>query len=124
MPVIGIDHVQLAMPAGGEDNARRFFSEILGLQELPKPADTAGRGGLWYQCGPMQLHLGVQKEFAPALKAHPGLLVDRLEPIVEALKSAGYALSTDVPIKGFSRIFTNDPFGNRIELLERVAEPD
>ncbi|MGI4862195.1 MAG: glyoxalase [Janthinobacterium lividum] len=124
MPVIGIDHVQLAMPSGGEADARRFFGDILGLQELAKPSDTAARGGLWYQCGALQLHLGVQKEFSPTLKAHPGLLVDRLAPIVDALKSAGHSLATDVAIKGFSRVFTNDPFGNRIELLERVVAPD
>jgi len=122
MPVIGIDHLQLAMPKGREDEGRQFFSVILGLQELAKPADLAGRGGLWFQCGTAQLHLGVQQDFSPALKAHPGLLVDRLEPIVAALQAAGYPLTGDTPIKGYARIFTNDPFGNRIELLERLEE--
>ncbi|MEW6343683.1 MAG: glyoxalase [Paraburkholderia sp.] len=120
MPVVGIDHVQLAMPAGGEAAARRFFGDILGLGELPKPADLAARGGVWFACGAIQLHLGVEKDFRPALKAHPGLIVDYLAPIVASLNEAGYPVKSDVAIDGFTRVFTADPFGNRIELLEPV----
>jgi len=120
MPVIGFDHVQLAMPNGRENEGRFFFGDILGLPELPKPANLGNRGGLWFQCGAVQLHLGVQQDFKPAIKAHPGLLVDQLEPIITALQTAGYPVLSDVPIAGFSRVFTQDPFGNRIELLERL----
>jgi len=122
MPVIGFDHVQLAMPSGKENEGRLFFGDILGLPELPKPADLGARGGLWFQCGAMQLHLGVQKDFSPATKAHPGLLVDHLEPLIAALQTAGYPVLNDVPIVGFSRVFTQDPFGNRIELLEQIKQ--
>ncbi|HWX03532.1 VOC family protein [Collimonas sp.] len=118
MPVIGIDHLQLAMPAAHEDAARRFYGDILGLVELPKPADLAARGGVWFLCGAVQLHLGVEKEFRPARKAHPGLVVDKLAPLVAALTEAGHNVKHDLPIAGFTRIFTEDPFGNRIELLE------
>ncbi|NKI68160.1 glyoxalase [Collimonas pratensis] len=122
MPVIGIDHVQLAMPAAHEDAARRFYGDILGLIELPKPTDLATRGGVWFLCGAVQLHLGVEKEFRPARKAHPGLVVDKLAPLIAALTEAGHNVKPDTPIAGFTRIFTEDPFGNRIELLEPDRE--
>ena len=81
MPVTAIDHIQLAMPAGGEAAARRFFGDLLGMPELPKPAALQARGGLWFQCGAIQLHLGIDPDFQPALNAHPGLIVDALAPL-------------------------------------------
>ncbi|WP_050475885.1 glyoxalase [Herbaspirillum rhizosphaerae] len=120
MPVTAIDHIQLAMPVGGEEAARRFFGDILGMPELPKPAALQARGGLWFQCGVLQLHLGVDKEFQPALNAHPGLIVDKLAPMLAELKAGGFPVQEDAPIPGFIRIYTADPFGNLIELREIV----
>jgi catechol 2,3-dioxygenase-like lactoylglutathione lyase family enzyme len=122
--VYGIDHVQLAMPAGGEAAARRFYGEILGLAEIPKPANLAARGGAWFRCGALQLHLGVEPEFRPARKAHPGLLVRDLPGLLAALGAAGFEVKYDPePVAGFDRAFTADPFGNRIELVEAHAQP-
>jgi hypothetical protein len=116
--VYGIDHVQLAIPAGGEALARQFYGVILGLTEIPKPPNLAARGGAWFQCGPMQLHLGVESEFRPSKKAHPALLVSELVGLLEALTTAGFEVKYDTElIEGFDRAFTSDPFGNRIELL-------
>lgn len=119
MTAYGIDHVQLAMPAGGEALARRFYGEILGLEEIAKPPALAARGGAWFRCGAMQLHLGVEADFRAAKKAHPGLLVTDLAALLERLRAAGFEVNFDQePIAGFERAFTADPFGNRIELLE------
>lgn len=118
MPVIGLDHVQLAMPANGEARAREFYGDILGLTEISKPPHLARRGGLWFQCGGLQLHLGVEGEFRPARKAHPGLLVRDLPDMVRACEAAGFPTHGDEPIEGFDRVFVADPFGNRLELLE------
>ena len=119
--IFGIDHVQLAMPAGGEAMARQFYGNVLGLPEIPKPAKLALRGGVWFACGPMQLHLGADQEFQPTKKAHPALLVDDLDHFLQALKHNGSAINFDEQIAGFLRAFTADPFGNRIELLQPLA---
>jgi catechol 2,3-dioxygenase-like lactoylglutathione lyase family enzyme len=117
--VYGIDHVQLAMPAGGESLARHFYADIIGLAEIPKPANLAARGGVWFRCGALQLHLGVEGDFRPAKKAHPALLVRSLTELLHALSEAGLEVKYDSePIEGFDRAFTSDPFGNRIELVE------
>ena len=119
MAVYGIDHVQLAMPAGGEPLARRFYAGVLGLTEIPKPANLAVRGGVWFRCGTLQLHLGVESDFRPAKKAHPALLVRSLTDLLHTLSGAGFEVKYDSePIEGFDRAFTSDPFGNRIELVE------
>lgn len=118
MEVYGIDHVQLAMPAGKEAIAREFYGELLGLTELPKPANLASRGGVWFQCGSLQLHLGVEAEFRSAKKAHPALLVKGLSLLLSKLAESGYDVKSDEPLANFNRAFTSDPFGNRIELLE------
>ena len=119
MAVYGIDHIQLAIPAGGEHLARRFYGELLGLAELRKPPKLAARGGAWFKCGALQLHLGVERDFRPAKRAHPGLLVSDLAETIKALTAAGYEVKYDSePIQGFDRAFTADPFGNRIELLQ------
>jgi catechol 2,3-dioxygenase-like lactoylglutathione lyase family enzyme len=121
MPVYGIDHVQLAMPAGGEALARRFYGEVLGLAEIPKPPNLAARGGAWFHCGPLQLHLGVESDFRAAQRAHPALLVTGLAETLEKLTDAGFEVKYDSEaIQGVERALTADPFGNRIELVERV----
>ncbi len=122
MSVYGIDHVQLSMPAGGEASVRRFYGEVLGLEEIAKPPDLAARGGAWFRCGPLQLHLGVESDFRPAQRAHPALLVRDLSAVIEKLSAAGFEIKYDsVKIEGFDRAFTADPFGNRIELLQAQA---
>jgi catechol 2,3-dioxygenase-like lactoylglutathione lyase family enzyme len=115
--VLGFDHVQLAMPQGGEEKARAFYVRLLGLIELPKPSELAGRGGAWFQCGALQLHLGVELEFRPAKKAHPALRVERLEELLSELRNAGCEVADDTSVQEIRRAFTTDPFGNRIELV-------
>jgi catechol 2,3-dioxygenase-like lactoylglutathione lyase family enzyme len=108
------------MPAGGEAQVRRFYGEILGLSEIAKPPELAARGGAWFRCGPLQLHLGVESEFRPAKRAHPALLVTDLAETIAALTAEGCQVKYDsVAIEGFDRAFTADPFGNRIELLQQ-----
>ena len=118
MPIVRIDHVQLAMPAGGEPEARRFYSGLLGIPEAPKPAELAGRGGAWFESGELKLHLGVEAEFRAAKKAHPGLLVSGLAELLQVLARAGVLVHEDHDLPGYQRAFVSDPFGNRIELLE------
>ena len=121
MGVVGIDHVQLAMPEGGEETARAFYRDALGLTEVPKPADLAARGGCWFEGGGAHLHLGVERDFRPARKAHPALLVDDLAALVHRLEMAGEPFTAGKPLAGYIRGDTTDPFGNRIELMERVG---
>ena len=118
MAVLGLDHVQLAMPAGREQEARAFYGRLLGLLELTKPPQLAGRGGAWFQCGELQLHLGVEKQFLPAKKAHPALRVTELGALSAALVMAGCQVTQDSSVPSIHRVFTEDPFGNRIELVE------
>ncbi|MDC0745827.1 VOC family protein [Polyangium mundeleinium] len=120
MPIVAIDHVQLAMPAGREDEARVFYGKLLGLAEVPKPADMAKRGGAWFEAGAVKIHLGVEAEFHPARKAHPGLRVEGLAALVEGLRAAGVTVADGQPLDGIARVFVEDPFGNRIELLEHT----
>lgn len=115
-----IDHVQVAMPAGGEAAARAFFGDLLGLPELPKPADMAARGGCWFALGDHQLHMGVEEDFRPTKKAHIALATDRLDVLRALLEEAGYTTRDDSVIGGRHRFFTEDPFGNRIEFMDRV----
>lgn len=119
MPIVGIDHVQLAMPAGCEEQARRFYGEALGLPEKPKPADMAGRGGCWFESEHVKIHLGVDKNFRAATKAHPGLLVSDLRAILQRCRAQGCEGIDEASLPGYLRVFVNDPFGNRIELLEK-----
>ncbi len=120
MAIIGIDHVQLAMPAGQEERARGFYRDVLGLPETPKPPDLAKRGGCWFETDRIRVHLGVDKDFHPATKAHPGLLVSDLQAIIERCRERGFAIVDDAPLEGYQRIFVNDPFGNRLELMQKV----
>jgi catechol 2,3-dioxygenase-like lactoylglutathione lyase family enzyme len=106
------------MPAGGEDLARKFYAGILGIAETPKPPHLAKRGGCWFECGDLKLHLGVEMDFRPARKAHVALLVADLPALREKLRTLGYALKEHEPLQGYDRIYVDDPFGNRIELME------
>lgn len=119
MDVVGLDHVQIAAPSGCEDAARRFFGGLLGLPEIEKPPRLRDRGGVWFGLGAQQLHVGVQEPFAPALKAHPALRVaaGRLETVEQRLSSAGVPVTWDEALAGERRFYTEDPWGNRIELL-------
>jgi catechol 2,3-dioxygenase-like lactoylglutathione lyase family enzyme len=116
-----IDHVLLAMPAGGENDARAFYQAILGIPEVEKPPQLAARGGCWFEAGELKVHLGVEKDFAPARKAHPAFIVDDLRGLISNLQQAGCKLVEDAPLEGYDRIFVDDPFGNRIELMQAKA---
>jgi catechol 2,3-dioxygenase-like lactoylglutathione lyase family enzyme len=119
MQVLGIDHFQLAMPEGREAEAVAFYQGVLGITQVPKPAHLAARGGCWFERGSLKVHLGIDPEFRPATKAHPALLVDDLSALIATLSRAGIRVTSDEPLEGFDRAYTEDPFGNRIELLER-----
>ena len=119
--LLAIDHVQLAMPAGGEADARRFYGDLLGLPETPKPPHLAKRGGCWFERGGLKIHLGVETDFRPARKAHPGLVVSDLGALKAALGDGGYTLRDDEPLEGYARVYVDDPFGNRLELMEPVG---
>jgi catechol 2,3-dioxygenase-like lactoylglutathione lyase family enzyme len=118
MPVTAIHHVQLAMPRGEEERGRAFYGGLLGLVEIPKPKTLNERGGLWFEIGALEIHLGIEDDFRPAKKAHPGLLVDDLKTLVTRLEGAGYAATPDNLLEGYDRAYVHDPFGNRIELLQ------
>jgi catechol 2,3-dioxygenase-like lactoylglutathione lyase family enzyme len=116
--LIGLHHVQLAMPAGEEDKARAFYTGLLLMDEVVKPATLAGRGGCWFERGTLRIHLGVEAPFTPARKAHPALQVVDLDAWAELLKAGGAQVVPDAALPGYRRFYTADPFGNRIELLE------
>ncbi|MBT9502972.1 MAG: VOC family protein [Burkholderiaceae bacterium] len=121
MPVVALDHVQLAMPGGAEPQARNFYGSLLGLTELAKPEALAARGGAWFQCGSIQVHLGVESGFRPAMKAHPAFLVEQFEELLARLQREGFEITEDTSLPAVRRAFTNDPFGNRIELVASDA---
>jgi catechol 2,3-dioxygenase-like lactoylglutathione lyase family enzyme len=118
MPVVGIEHVQLAMPAGGELAAREFYTGLLGLPERTKPPALAARGGCWFEAPGVKVHLGVEADFRAAQKAHPALLVDDLAALQNTLAAAGVEAVPDEPADGRERCYVSDPFGNRIELMQ------
>jgi len=115
--VLGLDHVQVAMPRGEEDRARSFYGDLLGLREIPKPAAMAGRGGLWFECGQLQLHLGVEEPFSPARKAHPAFRIHGYEKLLARLAAAGHIAVPDTSLAEVERAHVSDPFGNRVELI-------
>jgi len=118
--VLAIDHVQLAMPAGKEAEARGFYAGVLGLNEVSKPPALASRGGVWFEGGAVKVHLGVDPDFRPVRKAHPAFLIDDLDDLCRVLRSAGCQIREDDGLPGQRRIYVDDPFGNRIEFLERI----
>jgi catechol 2,3-dioxygenase-like lactoylglutathione lyase family enzyme len=109
------------MPPGGEEDARRFYSGILGLEEVPKPPTLSKRGGCWFRGQGVEFHLGVEEAFRAARKAHPALLVDYLDGLRATLDEVGVETRDDVPLRGFRRFHASDPFGNRLEFLESGA---
>ena len=120
MNILAIDHIQIAMPVGEEEQARAFYINLLGFSEVPKPPELAQRGGLWLEAGSVKLHLGVELDFRPARKAHPALLVDTLNELIAKVQSAGFETdTTQPPLEGYKRAHVFDPFGNRIELMEK-----
>lgn len=114
----GIDHVQLACPRGSEEQARLFYREVLGMPEITKPQNLRARGGVWFQCGRHQVHLGVQDDFRPALKAHPAFEVSPIDVLRNHLLKQGIKVMEDDARETCERFYVNDPFGNRIEFLE------
>jgi catechol 2,3-dioxygenase-like lactoylglutathione lyase family enzyme len=118
-----IHHVQVAMPAGREHDARAFYSDLLGFREIPKPANLVQRGGCWFETGNLQLHLGVDKNFSPATKAHVAYQVTDIEKMRARFEAAGVTIVEDEPLPGYDRFYVADPFGNRVEILQPVT-PD
>jgi catechol 2,3-dioxygenase-like lactoylglutathione lyase family enzyme len=116
----GLHHIQLAMPAGGERDAVDFYQGILGVPEVAKPPDLAPRGGCWFEDDRVRVHLGVDPTFVPARKAHPAFLVEDLGGLVRRLERAGAVVVRDQPLTGYDRVYVDDPFGNRIELMQAV----
>jgi catechol 2,3-dioxygenase-like lactoylglutathione lyase family enzyme len=114
----GFDHVQLAMPAGQEDQARAFYGDILGLCEIEKPEPLRARGGCWFNGQGFQIHLGVEEDFRPARKAHPAFLVADLAAFKHYLQQSGIAFQDDTTVAGVRRLYIADPFGNRIECIQ------
>jgi len=116
--IVALDHVQLAMPPQRESEAERFYVGLLGFERVPKPALLEAKGGCWFRAGGVQLHLGVQQDFQPAKKAHPALIVSGLDALCAKLQSSGIAVRNDEELPGVRRCYVDDPFGNRIELIQ------
>jgi len=120
--IVGLDHVQICAPPGCEPEARAFYGELLGLGELPKPPLLAARGGVWFALGAQELHVGVDDAFAPARRAHPAMMLSSpaaLEALAKRLLTHGDEVRWDTDLPGVQRLYTDDPFGNRIELQAR-----
>jgi catechol 2,3-dioxygenase-like lactoylglutathione lyase family enzyme len=114
----GLHHVQVAAPPGAEDRLRAFYGTALGMSEVDKPPALAARGGAWFRSGALELHIGVEEDFRPARKAHPGILVEDLDAVAKRLALHGVELEWDDNFPGFRRCYVADPHGNRLELLE------
>ncbi|MDB5430622.1 MAG: glyoxalase [Caulobacter sp.] len=117
-----IDHVQIAIPVGGEDAARPFYRDLLGLTEVPKPPELAKRGGCWFEGGAFKLHLGAEADFHVSQKAHVAFVVDDVAAIAARAQAGGYQTKANDEIDGVERVFIYDPFGNRLEFLKPVSE--
>ncbi|PWI05797.1 glyoxalase [Streptomyces sp. NWU339] len=113
-----VDHVQLAAPPGSEDRLRVYYADVLGMTEVPKPSALAVRGGCWFRAGGVQLHLGIEDDFRPAGKAHPGLRVTGIEAYAARLACHGAPVIWDDDLPGHRRFYSEDPVGNRLEFLE------
>jgi catechol 2,3-dioxygenase-like lactoylglutathione lyase family enzyme len=114
----GLHHVQLALPPGTEDECRAFYVDVLGLSEVEKPPVLAARGGLWVRADHLEIHLGVEEDFRPQRKAHPGLLVGDIDALAERLESSGCPVEWDADFPGMRRFYTQDNNGNRLEFLQ------
>ncbi|QFU16175.1 VOC family protein [Microvirga thermotolerans] len=121
--ILRLDHVQLAIPPGAEDACRRFYVDLLGMEEVEKPASLAARGGLWLRAGDAAVHLGVEADFRPARKAHPGFVVADPDALAAALAQAGHEPSWDDALPGIRRFYVADPCGNRLEFLSSGITP-
>lgn len=119
--MIRLHHVQVSCPQGGEPAARDFYEGLLGLVEVPKPADLAAKGGAWFRGPGYELHVGVQFSFVPARKAHPAFLVDDLDAVAHRMTAAGVEVTWDEKFPGYRRFHLFDPHGNRIEMMAEVA---
>jgi catechol 2,3-dioxygenase-like lactoylglutathione lyase family enzyme len=121
MKILSIDHIQIAMPSGEEAKARAFYVNVLGFTEISKPPELAKRGGAWFESGTTQLHLGVEPDFRPARKAHPAFVVDDLDTLLAKIQFEGFEVDASQPaLDGYKRVHIFDPFGNRIELVEKL----
>jgi len=118
MKILAIDHVQLAMPSGEEQKARDFYVGVFELVEISKPEPSAKRGGLWFEQAALKIHLGVEQDFRPSKKAHPALVVEGLEELINRCEQRGYEFVPGKTMNGYRRVYVSDPFGNRIELME------
>ncbi|HXQ42970.1 MAG TPA: VOC family protein [Candidatus Udaeobacter sp.] len=118
MTVRSLDHIQLAMLPGREADARAFYEGILGIPEIAKSAQLAARDGCWFGRGPLKVHLGVERDFRPARFAHPAFVVEGIGELARKIEEAGYRVVDDGPAGGYKRVYAEDPFGNRIELME------
>jgi hypothetical protein len=116
-PFTAIAHVQLSMPRGAEDAARLFYRDLLGMIEVPKPPELAGRGGVWFQSGAVQIHLGTEEDFRPAQKAHPALCCRDYPALAARLRERGVPVHDDTCLPGVTRCHIHDCFGNRIEMI-------
>lgn len=116
-----IDHVQIAIPVGGEAQARPFYGELLGLTEVSKPPELAKRGGCWFEAGAVKVHLGVEQDFRANVKAHVAFEVDDVAGLAARASAAGYATKANDEIDGVERVFIFDPFGNRLEFLKPLS---
>lgn len=116
--ITGIDHVQVATPPGADDAARAFYGGVLGLSEIPKPAPLNASGGLWFQTGSTQLHIGGEAGFVAARKAHPAFAVEDFDAYCALLRERGVEVRDEVQVAGRRRAGIADPFGNRVELIE------
>jgi catechol 2,3-dioxygenase-like lactoylglutathione lyase family enzyme len=121
MPIVNIDHVQIAIPVESEERARAFYSGILGFTEVAKPPQMAERKSIWFVAGAVNLHLGIEPNFTPAKRAHPAFVVEGLDAILAACDGAGISSKPDTSFNGLRRVHVFDPFGNRLELMERAA---
>ncbi|WP_437670429.1 VOC family protein [Sorangium sp. So ce131] len=119
--LVCIDHVQLAMPPGQEPRAVAFYRDVLGMEHVPKPEPLASRGGAWFRAGAVTVHLGVEADFRPARKAHPGITVAGIDDLAAALVAAGHAVRWSDELPDVRRFHTDDPFGNRLELIDAGA---
>ena len=113
-----LDHVQLAMPEGGESAARRFYGTMLGMNDVEKPPELRPRGGCWFELKGCHVHLGVDIDFKPATKAHPAFIVSDLAELAMRLEAGGFTITRDVAVPGVERVYTADPFGNRLEFIQ------